>query len=320
MLEITPNQDRGFLSLFAEFIGGKVESGRVNIPEKSGKGYIQGYLFGPAMRMMIRDYEFNEDLMLRIVPDNTIEKIVMSFNNAFNAKGQVRNAAAEATFMPSVQIGVGNIDYEMIFPGKTRFKSIIIVVDAKYLKSLLNPEEDNAILKTITTSKQPLLFEEFVSPQIQKVASEIVNMVVPASLKDFYFRLKAEELMCLLFMDLLKRGNTPVHALKVSDIEKVYQIKDKILSNLNIPPNLNTLAISACMSESKLKRLFKQIFGNSIFNYYQFYRMQEAAQLIKEQKLSISEVGYRLGFTNLSHFGRVFEEHIGTKPKKYSLQ
>ncbi len=46
--------------------------------------------------------------------------------------------------------------------------------------------------------------------------------------------------------------------------------------------------------------------------------MKEAARLLKEEQLSVSEVGYRLGFTNLSHFTRVFEEHIGMKPKKFS--
>jgi AraC-like DNA-binding protein len=29
-------------------------------------------------------------------------------------------------------------------------------------------------------------------------------------------------------------------------------------------------------------------------------------------------VGYQLGFTNLSHFSRVFTEHTGIKPKQYS--
>lgn len=72
------------------------------------------------------------------------------------------------------------------------------------------------------------------------------------------------------------------------------------------------------MSPTKLKRLFKQIFGDSIFNYYQGFRMKEAARLLKEEKLSVSDVGYELGFTNLSHFSRAFKEHIGMNPKQYS--
>ena len=74
----------------------------------------------------------------------------------------------------------------------------------------------------------------------------------------------------------------------------------------------------AGMSQTKLKRLFRQIFGYSIFSYYQQFRMKEAARLLKEDKLSVSDAGYRLGFTNLSHFSKVFRDHIGMKPKEYS--
>lgn len=69
------------------------------------------------------------------------------------------------------------------------------------------------------------------------------------------------------------------------------------------------------MSESKMNRLFKQIFGNSIYNYCQTLGMNEAAYLTKEEQITISELGCRLGFTNLSHFIRIFERHIGLKPK-----
>jgi len=73
------------------------------------------------------------------------------------------------------------------------------------------------------------------------------------------------------------------------------------------------------MSESKMQRLFKQIFGNTIYNYHQFLRVQEAARLIKDEHMSVSEAGYKLNFSNLSYFSRLFEKHIGQKPKKYSL-
>lgn len=72
------------------------------------------------------------------------------------------------------------------------------------------------------------------------------------------------------------------------------------------------------MSEPKLRKLFKQAFGKGVFDYYQFMRIQEAARLLKEKGLTVSEVGYQLGFTNLSHFSRVFEQHVGMKPKRYS--
>ena len=52
---------------------------------------------------------------------------------------------------------------------------------------------------------------------------------------------------------------------------------------------------------------------NSEVNYYQYFRMQKAAQLLKENRLTVSEVGYQLVFNNLGHFSRVFEQHMGIK-------
>ena len=71
------------------------------------------------------------------------------------------------------------------------------------------------------------------------------------------------------------------------------------------------------MSAPKLRKLFKQTFGQGVFAYYQAMRMQQAARLLQEKHLSVAEVGYQLGFTNLSHFARVFEQHFGLKLKKY---
>ncbi|TDW51713.1 AraC-like DNA-binding protein [Flavobacterium sp. 270] len=106
----------------------------------------------------------------------------------------------------------------------------------------------------------------------------------------------------------------------IDDIKAVYAIKSRLQLNLNEPPNIALLAKEAHMSAPKLRKLFKQTFGKGVFEYYQSTRMQEAAQLLKEKRLTVSEAGYRLGFTNLSHFSRVFEQYMGMKPKKYQSQ
>jgi AraC-like DNA-binding protein len=171
----------------------------------------------------------------------------------------------------------------------------------------------------ILAGNQPFLFEEILSPGIQEVAAAVVMADPPKELQEYYYKIKAEELIYLLLVELLKRQDTSMQKLNAADIRKILEVKSSILSNVETPPVIADLVKLSGMSESKLKRLFKQIFGNSIFNYYQAFRMKEAAYLIKEEKMSVSEVGYRLGFSNLSHFTRLFETHIGIKPKKYSL-
>jgi AraC-like DNA-binding protein len=61
------------------------------------------------------------------------------------------------------------------------------------------------------------------------------------------------------------------------------------------------LALQANFSKSKLTRLFTQIFGTGIFQYYQAFRMQEAARLLKANQLSVkrdSAVVLRFGSHN----------------------
>jgi len=119
-------------------------------------------------------------------------------------------------------------------------------------------------------------------------------------------------------MELEKRDEKHLYALNIHDIQTIYKVKEKMFEHLETPPVIKELAVCANMSPSKLKRLFKQIFGNSIFSYYQEFRIKEAARLLKEEKLPVSNVGYQLGFTNLSHFSRVFKKQIGMKPKQYT--
>ena len=124
----------------------------------------------------------------------------------------------------------------------------------------------------------------------------------------------------LFFVNLLKREELPKYPIHTNDIKAVYALREELLNNIDEPPQLDVLANKVNMSVSKMGKVFKHIFGDSIYSYYQKLRMQEAAFLLREEKLSVSEVGYQLGFSNLSHFTRLFEKHMGMKPKKYSSE
>ncbi len=47
--------------------------------------------------------------------------------------------------------------------------------------------------------------------------------------------------------------------------------------------------------------------------------MERAAELLRTGHYTVASVGYQLGFSNLSHFTRLFEKVMGKKPKKYTV-
>ncbi len=243
--------------------------------------------------------------------------IFFKFQNIFPSTetAQIRTATES---VPSVLIATSRINTDDVISIHTNTATINIEVDARYLNGLFNLPEKSSVLHNLLQNTQPLLFEQIIYPSLQKIVDEIVMESVDETFELFFKRIKAEELVCRLLMELQKRDEKQLYPLNSHDLQAIYKVKEQMLEHLEIPPIIEKLAATANMSSSKLKRLFKQIFGNSIFSYYQEFRIKEAARLLKDEKLSVSDVGYRLGFSNMSHFARVFNQHLGMNPKQFS--
>lgn len=311
--ETVPN----VIKRLAYLLGTEVRNRRLEIPQKFGTGCCAGFVFNDHTRMLILNYELNENLVVENADMNASARtILFKFQNVIPKTGTFSKEKQKA--IPSVLIATSSINTDGFIPIHTNTAVINIEVDANYLNGLFDLSEKSPVLRSLLQNTQPLLFEQMIYPSLQKIVDEIVAESVDETFELFFLRIKAEELICRLLMELEKRDEKHLYALNIHDIETIYKVKEQMLEQLETQPVIKELAVCANMSPSKLKRLFKQIFGNSIFSYYQEFRMKEAARLLKEEKLSVSDVGYQLGFTNLSHFSRVFKEHIGMKPKQYS--
>ena len=307
------------LKKLAHLLGATIKRRRLVIPSRFGSGYCTGFVFNEHIRMLISNYELKKDIIVDNADINpTRSMIFFKFQNIF-PKTEVLPGVEHLTKVPSVLIATSRINTDDIIAIHTNTATINIEIDADYLKGLFDSSDKSPVLKSLLQNTQPYLFEQLIYPSLQKIVTEILAEQVAETFELFFLRVKAEELVCRLLMELEKRDEKHLYALNIRDIETIYKVRAQILEHMDSPPVISMLAIDAGMSPTKLKRLFRQIFGNSIFSYYQEFRMKEAALLLKEKNLSVSEVGYRLGFTNLSHFSRIFKEHIGMKPKQYAM-
>jgi AraC-like DNA-binding protein len=302
----------------ARLLGTQVVQHRLEIPEKFGRGYCTGFVFNTHIRMLILNYELTENLVIENREVNTTARMILFKFQHVLLDGQATVTQKHAKTPASVLIATSSMKTETLIPVHSNAATINIEVDADYLKGLFNLSEKSPVLQSLLQNTQPLLFDEVMYPFLQNIVNEMMAYAPNETFRLFFLRIKAEELICRLLMELEKRDEQQLYALNRHDVLAIYHVRQLILEHLNVPPAISALAVAASMSPTKLKRLFRQIFGNSIFNYYQSFRMKEAARLLNEEKLSVSAVGYQLGFTNLSHFSRVFKEHIGLKPKQYS--
>lgn len=306
----------GFMQAFADELKVTIQNNhKIEIPEQFGKGFLVGFIYDDTTTLLVRNYYLNDDLIVKRSNQSSSSnsRIIISFQNVFEPL--IDKSIRE---LPSVRIISRDLNSEIILPKLKEERNINIGITTNYLKKLIGIDSENIFMKSILNENNQFIFEQLISPKIRSIADEMIKNRLHDDLQKFYFKIKSEELICQLINELISREEVTISNINGNDLKSIYLIKEKVISKLDIPPNLKTLAMEANMSESKLKRLFKQIFGSSLYNYYQSIRMKEAARLLREDKLSVSEVGYKLGFSNLSHFGKVFEDFIGVKPKKYS--
>jgi len=98
-------------------------------------------------------------------------------------------------------------------------------------------------------------------------------------------------------------------------LEKVYY---KIEQNIdNSEYNVTELSSELGMSRVHLYRRFKDLTGKTPKDYMKETRLKAAALLLEENRCTVSEVAYRVGFNTPSNFTASFKSYYGISPKEY---
>jgi AraC family transcriptional regulator len=99
-----------------------------------------------------------------------------------------------------------------------------------------------------------------------------------------------------------------------ADREKIAKAREILIQHIGEPITIKELSRKVAINECYLKKGFKEMFGTTIFEFYQNQRMEHARYLLYEKGLSVTEVSLLLGYSSISHFSTAFKKHTGLKP------
>ncbi len=121
-------------------------------------------------------------------------------------------------------------------------------------------------------------------------------------------------------------GDKDVHVIQCkflaneADREKIVKAREILIQHIGEPITIKELSRKVAMNECYLKKGFKEMFGSTIFDFYQSQRMEHAKYLLYEKGLSVTEVSMLLGYSSISHFSTAFKKHTGLKPCELLLR
>jgi signal transduction histidine kinase/DNA-binding response OmpR family regulator len=81
--------------------------------------------------------------------------------------------------------------------------------------------------------------------------------------------------------------------------------------------NVSRLVIAMGMSRPVLFRKIKALTNLSVMELIKSTRLKKAAMLLKQKRLTISEVAFAVGFSDPKYFSKAFRSHFGKSPSNY---
>ena len=99
-------------------------------------------------------------------------------------------------------------------------------------------------------------------------------------------------------------------------MERIMKVVNKHLSDSDF--TVDTLTTEVGISRTQLHRKMKEMTGLPVSEFIRNIRLEQAARLLEEQKINVTQVAYTVGFNNPAHFSTVFKKQFGISPTEYA--
>lgn len=224
----------------------------------------------------------------------------------------------EETQMQSGSLG-GVFLYNGLFPVEVEFPPNTQV---KWLGFKFNPNNMGVIYDDLSQlflnlfkDKQALAYRTNLSHETEQLISDLFSFEKLPYGKNSLISARALEIFTNKALNFKSEAEQDESfGLHIDDYKLLIEVKKKIIENIETSFTIDELSNEYGISSTKLKSTFKQLFGTSIYKFYNQARMDEAYRRLKSGQFSVSEIGYDLGYSSLSKFSAMFKKVKGLLP------
>lgn len=304
-----PQPDGWIIDDFEEFLG---------VPAHLGYGFNCFMELSPGITLNLGDREFRQDWMLKTpMHDHPIQILVfllgfVYFDDVHPNLGGMCGYFSGSGVSPA---------YVEKHRGRQRQRFVDIEIEPHVLKSFLaddpNQHADNLKL-LLKEDEWKVSFYPTITSEIRSLAQQLWNAPYRGITKRLYLQAKVFELLAL-HLNLISADQAQLCLpckLRPDTIARLHYAKEILATRLKHPPLLSDLAKQVGVSDRTLQRGFRELFGTTVFKHLHNLRMDQAAQLLRNQEMQVSEVAYAVGYCHLGHFAKAFKRKFGMTPKE----
>lgn len=312
-----------FLQELGKALHVEMKDSILHLPAELGEGYLRSIEFNDTDALLYT-FKVKENLVIKREKDEKefYTLIYDEINQADNfaifigAEPLLDNTTRNsAIYLTSFLYDVEYTLYKDVF-----VKGLRICLNKNWMKQYLQLPTIEDVLEKYISMKTENIWYKPVDAESKELLQEILNNKNESRL---YYHNRIMRIVEIFFSWL--QNNSAYLSLKSSvgkeDIKAAQKVESILTDEtVSIPPTIKELSRIVAMSDSKLKKIFKMVYGLPIYEYFQKHRMQKARLMLLSGNYSIKDVGYTLGYSNLSNFTLAFKKEFNKLPSEITKE
>jgi AraC-like DNA-binding protein len=307
----------------AEKFGGIIKNNRAEINSKICSGYLQYEKLPNGIELHIYEYTFHDQTYIRRIKSKREHYILRfekyTFPGEFVTEIDDESIKESAGKRAAVFLTNTFFDLSYLAPPGVKATGINMNLSPEWMAKYTGLTNNEEVLNQYIRLKSASYNMEVLDREYNKYLDGIMD----DSQKEhpLYITRLENSVMMLIerffsrLTEKMKKRENPAPNYSRNDLMKVMEVENFITANVekNIP-TIDDLARKSLMSTSKLKKLFKDVYGAPIFEYHQRNRMEKAKYMLLSGNYSVKDIGYTLGYSNLSNFSTAFKKEFNCLP------
>lgn len=296
----------------------RVLSARMIVPPDEGEGFWEFTQIGDDVFIVVANVAYKNPRMEHVPGDGMVQfyfKLCGDLTVAFSQTEplHLNRPGLLVYFHPQ------EMDYREWTAPSVRERCVAVNVRPEYLAThFIASLTDSPPQLGALVSGSPGQFQYCHLPlnaRMFELASQLIEKPYTSGLALIHSEAIALELLCAAVAEFSSARAAPTKPYNEHELRCLYAARAFLSRQISSPPTIRQVARAVGMSETSLKRGFKALFDETLFDFSLRCRMQHALKLLRDQHMTAAQVAEAVGYGHQSSFATAFRRQFGLCPK-----
>ncbi len=286
------------------------------LKSSAGEGIMHSYEISPGIKLIYSELESYYPVVQE--QEEFVDYLEIMYMVDGHADFEMENRHISSADKGDICIFNSRVGAKKISFGKNGIRSISIVVFIESLKKELdrffgtNEFSGKSVFEYALDSDSCTCFTA--NEMLKAIFTE---MVMPSGKYGEYQRKILVIRAILALADIKCRKSTDTQYFSGDSADKVHAARKILGENIAADISIEELAQKVSLNRTTLQRIFKEMYGVTIFEYRTQVRMQESKNLLLDKNKTITEIAAVCGYANASKYSAAFRKRFGVTPTEW---